>query len=64
MNILSGVIRSYVLLSSFFGFLFFGFNIVMATPANPKLYEQVKNEIYIKNPVHSAYRSALLVKSS
>ena len=35
----------------------------MATPSNTKLYEQVKNEIYKKNPVHSAYRSALLVKT-
>ena len=35
----------------------------MATPSNPKLYEQVKNEIYKKNPVHSTYRSALLVKT-
>ena len=35
----------------------------MANTANPKLYEQVKNEIYKKNPVHSAYRSALLVKT-
>ena len=58
-NILSGVIRSYVLLSSFF---IFCFNIVMATPANPKLYEQVTHEIY-KNPIRSAYRSALLVKT-
>ena len=35
----------------------------MATPSNTKLYEQVKHEIYKKNPVHSAYRSALLVKT-
>ena len=35
----------------------------MATPSNTKLYEQVKNEIYKKNPVHSGYRSALLVKT-
>ena len=35
----------------------------MATPANKKLYEQVKNEIYKKNPIHSAYRSSLLVKT-
>ena len=35
----------------------------MATPSNTKLYEQVKNEIYKKNPVHSAYRSALLVNT-
>ena len=35
----------------------------MATPANKKLYEQVKNEIYKNNPIHSAYRSSLLVKT-
>jgi len=31
-------------------------------PSNPKLYEEVKQEIYDKYPRHSLYRSALLVK--
>ena len=35
----------------------------MATPANKRLYKQVKEEIYRKHPVHSAYRSGLLVKT-
>ena len=34
----------------------------MSTPANQKLYEQVKKEIYEKYPKHSAYRSGLLVQ--
>ena len=34
----------------------------MAKPANPKLYQTVKDEIYKENPTHSAYRSALLVQ--
>ena len=34
----------------------------MSIPDDPKLYEQVKNEIYKKYPKHSAYRSGLLVK--
>lgn len=32
------------------------------TPKNMKLYEKVKKFIYKKYPVHSAYRSGLLVK--
>ena len=35
----------------------------MSEPANKKLYEKVKDEIYKKYPKHSAYRSGLLVKS-
>ena len=35
----------------------------MSIPNDPKLYEQVKNEIYAKYPKHSAYRSGLLVKT-
>lgn len=31
-------------------------------PANPKLYERVKKEVYAKHPTHSAYRSGLLVQ--
>lgn len=31
-------------------------------PKNPKLYEQVKKEIYEKNPKHSLFRSAMVVK--
>lgn len=31
-------------------------------PLNLKLYNQVKKEIYDKNPVHSLYRSAQVVK--
>lgn len=31
-------------------------------PTNPKLYAKVKEEIYKKNPKHSAYRSGQLVK--
>ena len=34
----------------------------MALPKNIKLYEKVKLFIYKKYPVHSAYRSGLLVK--
>jgi chaperonin GroES len=33
-----------------------------ATPANKELYEQVKKEIWKKYPIHSAYRSGLLVQ--
>ena len=35
----------------------------MVVPVNKKLYEEVKAEIYKKYPKHSAYRSALLVKT-
>lgn len=35
----------------------------MSEPKNKKLYETVKDEIYKKYPKHSAYRSALLVKT-
>ena len=31
-------------------------------PTNLSLYEKVKNKVYSKNPKHSAYRSATLVK--
>ena len=34
----------------------------MSIPSDKKLYEKVKAEIYKKYPVHSAYRSGLLVK--
>ena len=34
----------------------------MSIPKNIKLYEKVKKFIYKKYPVHSAYRSGLLVK--
>ena len=34
----------------------------MSEPANKKLYEKVKAEIYKKYPKHSAYRSGLLVQ--
>lgn len=32
-------------------------------PTDQKLYQKIKDEIYIKYPNHSAYRSALLVKT-
>ena len=35
----------------------------MSKPADQKLYDKVKKEIYAKYPVHSAYRSGLLVKT-
>ena len=34
----------------------------MPEPTDKQLYEQVKKEIYKKHPVHSAYRSGLLVQ--
>ena len=34
----------------------------MSKPADQKLYDRVKKEIYAKHPVHSAYRSSLLVQ--
>ena len=34
----------------------------MPEPTNKTLYEQVKKEIYAKDPKHSAYRSGLLVQ--
>ena len=34
----------------------------MSEPINKELYEKVKKEIYSKNPIHSAYRSAQIVK--
>ena len=34
----------------------------MTLPKNIKLYEKVKRFIYKKYPLHSAYRSGLLVK--
>ena len=33
----------------------------MGTPADSKLYNRVKKRIYKQNPVHSAYRSGLIV---
>ena len=33
------------------------------TPLNIELYNRVKEEIYKKYPVHSAYRSGLIVKT-
>ena len=36
--------------------------IKMSEPADKKLYEKIKEEIYAKYPKHSAYRSGLLVK--
>ena len=35
----------------------------MSKPANQELYDKVKKQIYAKYPVHSAYRSSLLVKT-
>lgn len=32
------------------------------TPVDPTIYTQIKKQIYKHNPVHSAYRSGLLVK--
>tara|TARA_B100001564_G_C20505287_1_gene608086 strand:- start:225 stop:620 length:396 start_codon:yes stop_codon:yes gene_type:complete len=32
------------------------------TPADPKLYEKVKKQIYKKYPKHSAYRSGMVVQ--
>ena len=34
----------------------------MSKIANQELYDKVKKQIYAKYPVHSAYRSSLLVK--
>lgn len=34
----------------------------MPQPTDSKLYESVKKRVYEKNPIHSAYRSATLVK--
>lgn len=33
-----------------------------AKPSNPKLYEQIKKQIYEEYPKHSAYRSMMIVK--
>ena len=33
-----------------------------STPADEKLYKKVKKAVYAKQPVHSAYRSASLVR--
>jgi hypothetical protein len=35
----------------------------MTRPVDEKLYEKIKKKIYKKMPKHSAYRSALLVKT-
>ena len=32
-------------------------------PSDSKLYNKIKKRIYKKNPIHSAYRSGLLVKT-
>ena len=37
--------------------------ICMSEPANKKLYEEIKKDIYSQYPKHSAYRSGLLVKA-
>ena len=34
----------------------------MVRPTDIKLYNKIKKEIYIKYPIHSAYRSGLLVQ--
>lgn len=34
----------------------------MPEPINKELYEKIKKKVYKKNPKHSAYRSAQLVK--
>ena len=34
----------------------------MATPADPALYQRVKADLYREMPIHSAYRSGLLVQ--
>lgn len=34
----------------------------MPAPADQRLYDQVKKELYKRQPVHSAYRSGLLVR--
>ena len=34
----------------------------MSKPTNKKLYEKIKLKIYKNNPIHSAYRSGLIVK--
>ena len=35
----------------------------MSKPVDQELYDKVKKKIYAKYPVHSAYRSSLLVKT-
>ena len=35
----------------------------MNKPVDKKLYERIKKEIFSKNPINSAYRSGLLVKT-
>jgi hypothetical protein len=35
----------------------------MTTPVNMDLYNKLKQEIFMKNPINSAYRSGLLIKS-
>lgn len=35
----------------------------MSIPKDQKLYDKIKEEVYKKYPIHSAYRSGLLVKS-
>ena len=35
----------------------------MSIPSDKNMYENVKKKIYKKYPIHSAYRSGLLVKS-
>lgn len=35
----------------------------MPEPTDPKLYEKIKKQIWRQNPINSAYRSGLLVKT-
>ena len=35
----------------------------MSIPVDKKLYDKTKKNIYLKNPIHSAYRSGMLVKT-
>ena len=35
----------------------------MSIPVDTKLYDKIKKKIYLKNPIHSAYRSGMLVKT-
>ena len=34
----------------------------MSIPSDKKMYDKIKQKIYIKYPIHSAYRSGMLVK--
>lgn len=35
----------------------------MTTPVNMNLYNKIKKDIFSKNPINSAYRSGLLIKT-